>query len=165
LELVPEEFSLKEVIGEVASVLEPAARKKCIRLMSEIGPRADTVKLDKQRVKQILYNLLSNAVKFTDDEGQVRVTTSAGGPGEVLLKVRDSGIGIRPEDLGNLFVEFQQLEGGRGRRYPGTGLGLALTKRLVVLLQGQISVESAPGKGSTFTVTLPAQLEGSVHHV
>ncbi|MFP5284874.1 MAG: ATP-binding protein, partial [Thermoanaerobaculia bacterium] len=106
-----------------------------------------------------LLNLLSNAVKFTP-RGEVRVELSAqpleGGRFEVRFAVTDTGIGISSPDLERLFVPFQQLDGSASRRYGGAGLGLAISKRLTELMGGEIRVESAPGQGSTFLFTLPA---------
>jgi signal transduction histidine kinase len=115
--------------------------------------------LDLQKFRQIVYNLLSNAVKFTDEGGWVEIGSGLDGAGNLRLSVRDTGIGIRAEDQGRLFVEFQQLDTGSGRQYEGTGLGLALTKKIVELQRGTINVESEPGKGSTFTVVLPLRSE------
>jgi protein-histidine pros-kinase len=103
----------------------------------------------------MLYNLLSNAVKFSHDGGEVDIVVAPGAPGTLRLQVRDQGIGISQEDRGKLFVEFQQLDAGAARRHEGTGLGLALTKRIVDLHRGSIRVDSEPGRGSTFTLELP----------
>ena len=105
-------------------------------------------------MKQILLNLLSNAVKFTPDDGRVDVTAKFD-TDKVEIAVKDTGVGIAPEDQASLFEEFKQLGKDSSRKAEGTGLGLALTKRLVELHGGQIAVESAVGRGSTFRVTLP----------
>jgi signal transduction histidine kinase len=107
----------------------------------------------------VLFNLLSNAVKFTNDGGTVNVLVALHDQTRLRLQVQDNGIGIKAEDFGRLFTEFQQLDSGTDRRYQGTGLGLALTKKIVEFQQGTISVESEVGKGSTFTVILPRSLE------
>jgi len=158
MELFPEKFSLPDVIHEVSAVVSPLAQRKSIVVRCEIAPDVSTVVLDQQKFRQILYNLLSNAVKFTDDGGHVEVLASRVEAQGLSLAVADSGIGIRADDIGRLFVEFQQLDSSAARRYPGTGLGLALTKKLVELQNGSISVMSEPGKGSRFTVTLPHAL-------
>jgi signal transduction histidine kinase len=101
----------------------------------------------------VAFNLLSNAVKFTPDGGRVRVTAHRL-DGEVHVAVSDTGVGIAPEDLPHLFEEFRQVGQGRAQA-EGTGLGLALAKKFVELHGGTIRVESAPGAGSTFTVSLP----------
>jgi signal transduction histidine kinase len=155
MELVPEVFAPSTIIDEVLAVVSPMAQKKHIAISSTIAPSFDRVKLDPQKFRQILYNLLSNAVKFTGDAGRVVVSVEPDDDRMLRLVVRDTGIGIKPEDLGRLFVEFEQLDSSIARRYEGSGLGLVLTKRLVELQKGTISVESEPGKGTTFTIVLP----------
>jgi PAS domain S-box-containing protein len=155
MELSPETFAVPKAIEEVCSVVSQMAEKKKIAIQRKIAPMINSVTLDRQKFKQVLFNLLSNAVKFTADEGQVDIIIGPHEPGQLLLQVRDTGIGIKGEDLGKLFIEFQQLDSSLARRYQGTGLGLALTKKIVEFQKGKISVESEPGKGSTFTVILP----------
>lgn len=111
--------------------------------------------LDEHRFKQICYNLLSNAVKFTDGGGSVEIVATEVEGGNFAVRVTDTGIGIKEEEMKLLFREFQQLDSGASRRYEGTGLGLALTKKMVEMQGGSIRVESEHGKGSTFTVVLP----------
>jgi len=114
------------------------------------------VQADRGRVRQVLLNLLSNAIKFTPDGG--RITVAAGpvdGGSEVRIAVTDTGIGIAAEDQPKLFQEFSQLDASASRKYEGTGLGLALSRRLIELHGGAIGVESEMGKGSTFWFTLP----------
>ena len=111
--------------------------------------------MDQQKFKQVLYNLLSNAIKFTDDSGRVDIIATSRETDRFDLAVKDTGIGIKPEDFKRLFTEFEQLESGAGRRYEGTGLGLALSRRIVELQGGTIRAESEQGKGSRFTVVLP----------
>jgi CheY-like chemotaxis protein len=109
---------------------------------------------DKTRFKQILYNILSNAVKFTPEDGSITVTASYNDQ-EFLFEVEDNGIGIKEEDLEHLFKEFFQIDSSYSRQYQGTGLGLALTKKLVQMHGGNIWVESEYGKGSRFSFSLP----------
>jgi PAS domain S-box-containing protein len=155
MELFPETFSLPAAVAEVCSVLTSLAKQKNIPIRSQLAPTAAQITLDQQKFKQVLYNLLSNAVKFTDDGGHVEIVASMQEADRLRLEVHDSGVGIKAEDFSKLFVEFQQLDTGVARRHQGTGLGLALTKKLVELQGGAITVESEPGKGSIFTVTLP----------
>ena len=115
--------------------------------------------LDQQKFKQVLYNLVSNDIKFTDDGGGVEISAEPLGMRRFKLSVKDNGIGIKPEDIQRLFREFEQLESGASRRYEGTGLGLALTRKIVELQGGVINVESEVGKGSTFSVVLPLTTE------
>ncbi|MBI3886945.1 MAG: PAS domain S-box protein [Opitutae bacterium] len=154
MELFPEEFAVATSIAEVCSVVSPLAKKKSITVTQQVSPGTGRVTLDQQKFKQTLYNLLSNAVKFTADQGRVDVMAEAGA-GELRVRVRDNGVGIRPEDISKLFVEFQQLDSSLARREQGTGLGLALTRKIVELQRGTVTVESEPGRGSTFTVILP----------
>ena len=155
MDLHPETFSVGKAIEEVCSVVGPMAQRKRIAICTEVEAAADNVTLDKQKMKQLLFNLLSNAVKFTDDAGKVNIVADRNSQGRLRLRVQDNGIGIKPEDLGNLFLEFRQLDSGLARRHQGTGLGLALTKKIVEFQNGTIEVESEPDKGSTFTVILP----------
>ena len=103
----------------------------------------------------MLYNYLSNAIKFTPEEGQVTIRLRAEGEDAFRLEVEDTGRGIEPEDLGRLFVEFQQLDAGLTKQYQGTGLGLALSRRIVEAQGGRVGVHSIPGQGSTFFAILP----------
>jgi len=112
------------------------------------------VTADRGRLRQVLLNLLSNAIKFTTDGGRITLSAQVAGD-RVRVAVSDSGIGIAPDDQQKLFREFVQLDGSASRRYEGTGLGLALSKRLVELHGGAIGVESQLGKGSTFWFTVP----------
>jgi len=159
LELNSETFRLADAIQEVCAGVSPTAQTKHIQVRVEIAPGLDTVTLDEQRFKQILYNLLANALKFTDDGGKVDVLVAPAGPHQFRLTVRDTGIGIKPEDIQRLFTEFEQLETGHARRFGGTGLGLALTRKIVEMKGGSISVESEFGKGSTFSVVLPRAIK------
>jgi PAS domain S-box-containing protein len=155
IDLHPETFSVGEAIKAVCSAVEPMAQRKKLAISIKVESSADEVTLDKQKLKQVLFNLLSNAVKFTEDGGSVNIIGNLYDESRLRLQVQDSGIGIKPEDLDKLFIEFRQLDSGPARRHQGTGLGLALTKRIVEFQGGTIEVESKPGKGSTFTVILP----------
>jgi two-component system sensor histidine kinase/response regulator len=155
MELNPEEFCLGKAIEEVCSIAKPIAQKRSIHIEVHVAPEIDGVRLDQQKFKQVLYNLLSNAVKFSDDGGLVEVFATTEDEHCFRLLVRDTGIGIKPEDIQRLFKEFSQLDSGISRRHEGTGLGLALARRIVELQGGTIGVESEFGKGSGFTVVLP----------
>ena len=158
VDLAPEAFSLRECIAEVSGVLRPLLVEKKLNCSEVIELVDDRVTLDGQKIKQVLYNLLSNAIKFTSEGGQIAIQVAAAGDERIAVVIRDTGIGIKPEDLGRLFVEFQQLDGGSTRRFQGTGLGLALTKKLVALHGGTIHVASEFGRGTTFTVHLPRRI-------
>jgi PAS domain S-box-containing protein len=155
MEFYPERFDLSQAIDESCSVVSTLAQKKNITLSRETAPGIGTVILDRGKFMQVLYNLLSNALKFTDHAGTVQIASAMSPQQQLLITVTDTGVGIRAEDLPKLFVEFQQLESGPTRRHGGTGLGLALTKRLIELQGGSISVISQPAQGTSFIVTLP----------
>jgi PAS domain S-box-containing protein len=154
MELFPETFAAAQAIEEVCSVLRPAAEKGSIAMHREISGDLGLVHLDRLKFMQMLYNLLSNGVKFNDPGGEVRIRAQRDGS-NLRLEVRDSGIGMKGGDIEKLFVEFQQLDSSPTRRFSGTGLGLALTKKIIEFQGGRIEVNSKLGIGSTFTVTLP----------
>ncbi|MBZ0156758.1 MAG: GAF domain-containing protein [Alphaproteobacteria bacterium] len=178
LELEVGRFAVRDVLASSLVMLREKALKHSIALGSGIEPGADiSIEGDERKVKQILFNLLSNAVKFTPDGGAVRVTArpsqrgSSRNPysdppvdtpvpsGEMIeISVADTGIGIRPEDRERLFKPFSQIGSPHANACEGTGLGLALVKKLVKLHGGEIAVESEPGRGSVFTFTLPVVL-------
>ncbi len=162
MDLRPEAFSVGKAIKEVCSVVGPMAQQKKVAINSEIAPSADEVTLDRRKLKQVLFNLLSNAVKFTDEGGRVNIVADLCDETHLRLQVQDTGIGIEPEDLAKLFTEFRQLDTGLARSHQGTGLGLALTKKIVKFQQGTIEVQSEPGKGSTFIVILPRVSERKI---
>lgn len=159
MDVFPERFHLERVMDEVCAVIAPIAKAKDILVRKHLADDMETVTLDLQKFKQVLYNLLTNAVKFTENGGYVDIVATLYDDTRLQLDVRDTGIGIRPEDLDKLFVEFQQLDGFAARSREGTGLGLVLTRKLVELQGGSITARSEPGRGTTFTVVLPLQLE------
>jgi signal transduction histidine kinase/DNA-binding response OmpR family regulator/CHASE3 domain sensor protein len=157
LELVPEELPLRRVMEALARTFEPLARQKKLAFTLQVEPGVPaTVHTDRQRLEQILKNLLSNAVKFTD-AGQVSLTVSADGERNIRFAVRDSGIGIAADQLDRIFDAFHQADGTTSRRFGGTGLGLSISRDLTHLLGGTLVVDSTPGGGSTFTLTLPRE--------
>lgn len=154
MDLTREWTPLALVVDAVQGVIQPLSDKGGVGISIELPEALPDVYIDAVRIKQVLYNLLSNAIKFTPRGGHVRLTATRDG-NELVVKVSDTGVGIRKEDLPRLFREFEQLDSGRGAKTEGTGLGLALTKRLVALHGGRIYADSKPGEGSTFTFTLP----------
>ncbi len=156
IELAPQPFDLQTALEDVAQLAAVRAEAKRVRLVTRYAPAAPRrVVGDSGRVRQILTNLISNAVKFTE-HGHVLAAVEPGAEGEgVLLRVRDTGIGIPAEKLDLLFRKFTQLDGSMARLKGGTGLGLAICRELAELMGGSIFVESAEGEGSTFSVTLP----------
>ncbi|PWU20359.1 MAG: hypothetical protein C5B50_04005, partial [Verrucomicrobia bacterium] len=158
VEIESEPFNFVEVIEEVVQNLTPLAGQKKLRLATELpGPAIEMVG-DRKRSYQVLLNLANNAVKFTD-RGEVKISAQAG-PDQLRVCVADTGIGIKPEQMGMLFEAFRQLDGTARRVYEGTGLGLHLCRRLLTLMRGEIGVESEFGKGSRFTFTLPRHNNG-----
>ena len=155
MELHPTTFDAELAIDEVCSVLFPLVKDKNIIIRREVAVDARSVTLDRRKFVQVLYNLLSNGVKFNDEGGEIRVLVDFDEPGSIRLRVRDTGIGIDNADFSKLFVEFQQLDSGATRRFGGTGLGLALTKKIIEFQGGRIDVESRLNVGTTFTVHLP----------
>ena len=167
----PGPVDLAEVGGDVEQAFRPQAEEKGLELLLDISDDAPrSIVSDTQRLQQILRNLLSNAVKFTES-GRVtlRVTPAAAGmefgvatlddaPGVLAFSVRDTGIGIAGEKLAMIFEAFQQADGTTSRKYGGTGLGLSISRELARLLGGALTVESVPGRGSTFTLYLPESM-------
>jgi signal transduction histidine kinase len=133
--------------------VKPLAEKKGLTLELDIAPALPEITSDMRRVEQILLNLLGNAIKFTE-KGSVH-TECRLREGEVLVRVADTGIGIKESDRDSLFKPFQQIDAQNNRRYEGTGLGLSICQKLLELMGGKIRVESEWGKGSVFSFTLP----------
>jgi PAS domain S-box-containing protein len=166
VELMRSTFSVAKALSEVQTVVKTLANKKNIHLEFGLAPDLPLLLADEAKFKQVMYNLLSNAIKFTPDGGKVFVTADIqnktradGGPtgGALRVAVADTGIGIKAIDQERVFKEFEQVDSSYGRQQQGTGLGLALTKRLIELHGGRIWVKSegVEGKGSTFTFLIP----------
>jgi len=154
LELEEIAFDLEATVRGAQETFAPQAAAKGLAFRLHLDPGAAGVYLgDPTRVRQVLYNLLSNAVKFTE-AGEVSLTVTHGA-GALVLTVADSGIGIAPADLARLFSRFQQVDSSTTRRYGGSGLGLSICRELAELMGGSVTVESNPGSGSRFIVTLP----------
>ncbi len=146
---------LAGLLEEVASLMEPLAREKGLSYTTEVQGELPPVVTDPEKVRQILVHLTGNAVKFTVDGGVVVRLAENGDQEGVRISVRDSGVGIPPEDQRRLFEPFEQLDAGLSRHYGGAGLGLYLSGRYAELIGGTIKVQSEPGEGSEFTLTLP----------
>ncbi len=153
LELTPTQFDAADLIRQVAKTLSPMADAKGLKIVIRVSPNVSEIDADRRRLEQILFNLTNNAVKFTD-KGQVSIEAQVVDE-HLQVSVQDTGIGIREEDLDELFQPFQQIDASIQRRYEGTGLGLSICRRLVDLMGGRIWVESEYGVGSTFTFWLP----------
>jgi signal transduction histidine kinase len=174
--LEPSPFDAAAVFGNVQTIVKTLAARNSIGLAIEVDPNLSTITADEPKFKQIMYNLLSNAIKFTPNGGTIQVMAQRVREGAddaparvdlssaewVRVSVSDTGIGIRPEDRERIFREFEQVDSSYARAQPGTGLGLALTRRLVELHGGRIWVESeGEGKGSTFIFVLPAAVQSA----
>jgi signal transduction histidine kinase/DNA-binding response OmpR family regulator len=162
LDFRPESIDLRQAIGEVGAILRTTAAEKQVRVEIAVDPTIGRVVLDPARLKQVLYNYLSNALKFTPAGGLVTVRAMPEGPEFFRIEVDDTGAGIMAEDLRRLFVEFQQLDAGAAKKHAGTGLGLALTKRIVEAQGGTVGVRSTPGTGSVFHAVLPRRMKGEL---
>ena len=159
LELDPTDFSLRAAVGDTLHALALRAHKKGLELIYQVNPDvADALVGDASRLRQVLLNLVGNAIKFTE-EGEVVVRVEAAGdpaPEDQVglhFVVSDTGIGISPERQERIFGAFEQEDASTTRRYGGTGLGLTIAARLVALMGGKITVDSRPGRGSTFSFT------------
>lgn len=156
LELDVQPVELEALCQSSLRLVREAAAKKHLALTLELDPRVKQIHCDARRLKQVLVNLLSNAVKFTPEGGRISLSSAAEPDLQrVQLTVRDSGIGIAEDKMSLLFQPFRQLDAGLAREYAGTGLGLALVRRLVELHGGSVAAESREGEGSRFTVSLP----------
>jgi signal transduction histidine kinase/DNA-binding response OmpR family regulator/CHASE3 domain sensor protein len=161
LDVRPENVPLGRLLDILGDTFQPVARDKSLELTTTIDDGAPpAIRTDPTRVQQILKNLLSNALKFTE-RGGVSLHVRRGTGGGVAFEVKDTGIGIAPEQHEVIFEAFRQADGTTNRKYGGTGLGLSISRDLARLLGGDLVVESAPGKGSTFTLLLPLEHAGT----
>jgi signal transduction histidine kinase len=161
MELQLEDFALAPLIDGVVKTVEPLAAKNSNQLVVRCDTAVGSLHADQMRLRQALLNLMSNANKFTE-RGTITVDARHGrenGRDWLNIAVTDTGIGMTPEQMGKLFQEFSQADASTTRKFGGTGLGLAISKRFCQMMGGDITVESAPGKGSTFTIRLPRIVE------
>jgi PAS domain S-box-containing protein len=150
-------FGIKELFEEVQAELEPIIKRSNLMVTTKVRGTVPSLRTDRQKVKQIVLNLLSNALKFTP-AGSVTLTASHDARArQVAIAVRDTGVGIPEEDQAKVFEDFRQLDSSPARGYGGTGLGLSICRRLANILGGSIELESSAGRGSTFTLRLPAK--------
>jgi len=146
-------FTISELLDEVIPGMEQLAREKGLTLTHSVAPNLGNLYADKGKIKQVLINMLGNAVKFTE-EGSVKLSVTET-DSDFIFSVTDTGMGIKKEDLGAIFDSFKQVGPAQIAGYEGTGLGLAISKQFIEMQGGKIWAESEPGKGSTFTFTLP----------
>ena len=159
LTLEPSWFDITQSIDRVVKLVQPLAEAKGLTMRVETAPDVNRTFHDQRRVEQVLINLINNAIKFTE-KGEICVQCELD-PDYLTISVRDTGVGIKAEDMGILFETFRQIESGLTRRYEGTGLGLSISRGLIEMMGGRIWAESdGPGKGSIFRFTLPRKKEG-----
>jgi signal transduction histidine kinase len=151
------EFNLNDLIPEVMSELDPVIARSKLAVTPRLSPELPLVHSDRQKVKQIIVNLLSNALKFTHQGGIEIAVEFSEGERLALVSVTDTGIGISTEHHEKIFEDFRQVDDSPSRQYGGTGLGLAICRRLANALGGRITLRSTLGRGSTFTLTVPAE--------
>jgi len=159
MELEAGVFDLCAALDNAVTLVRERAQRGGIELQVQTDSALSTFRGDERKLKQVVLNLLSNAVKFTPPGGSVRVTAAAL-DGSAKIAVSDTGVGIAPEDQETIFEAFRQVGSDVTRKREGTGLGLALARRSVELHGGTIGIQSTPGNGSTFTVTLPIRHGG-----
>jgi signal transduction histidine kinase len=165
MEVRSDDFSVREVCETLAVQMRPMAERKSIELECRLDEAIPLVRQDQGKLRQIVYNLLSNAIKFTPEGGRVILSAKAEGR-SIVVAVADNGIGIAAEDREVIFEKFRQagIPGQSAdvliREHQGTGLGLSIVRELARMLGGDVSLDSEPGRGSTFTVTIPQQLPG-----
>jgi len=157
MELQIETFTLAPLLADVVKTIEPLATKNANQVAIKCDGAIGTLHADQMRLRQALLNLMSNANKFTE-RGTITVDARQE-DGSITISVVDTGIGMTPEQMGKLFQEFSQASSATAIRYGGTGLGLAISRRFCQMMGGDITVESEPGRGSTFTIRLPRIVE------
>jgi signal transduction histidine kinase len=153
----PEPLDLFTLVQETVQMVEPTTAMRGLRLELDGPPAPIAVTTDATKLRQVLLNLLSNAVKFTPPGGSVTVSLARGGAGDLLLRVADTGIGIRAEDIPRAFEAFTQLDGALSRRFQGSGLGLYLSRALAAAQGAELALESAPGAGTTAVLRFPKE--------
>jgi len=160
LEFSPESVRLSTVIGEIRQILQSLTVTKRLSVEVEIAPAVEELVIDPAKLKQVLYNYLSNAIKFTPEDGRIIIRALSYGDEFFRLEVEDTGVGIPPDQIEKLFTEFQQLDASMSKKHQGTGLGLALTKKIVEAQGGRVGMQNSQGRGSVFYAILPRIASG-----
>jgi len=161
LDLAPAPFAPAAFVEEAVELLGPRAQAKGLEICSYVDERLPSRVIgDAARLRQVIFNLVGNAIKFTETGGVSIIAEPGRHPDEIVIAVRDTGIGISPEDQARVFLEFEQADVGSTRKYDGLGLGLTISKRIVERMGGAIALDSTAGAGATFRVTLPLPRAG-----
>jgi signal transduction histidine kinase len=155
MELRYEEIDLRQMAHDILATANPLAKEKQLALHLSLDDDVTSIEADRTRLRQVLWNIMGNAIKFTE-KGSVTLGMRVD-KDVVRVSIKDTGIGIKPEDIGVVFEQFRQVDGSLNRSVGGTGLGMPITKKLVELHGGVINVDSVPGHGSTFWFTLPIE--------
>jgi signal transduction histidine kinase/DNA-binding response OmpR family regulator len=164
LELEARPFALASLVEETVELLAPRAQAKDIEIASFVDDRLPAnVMGDAARLRQVLLNLAGNAIKFTEQGGVAVIVEPGERANDIRFLVRDTGIGLKPEDQARVFRDFEQADGSSTRKFGGTGLGLAISKRIVARMDGRIAVDSEPGAGATFSFTVPLAPADGAH--
>jgi two-component system phosphate regulon sensor histidine kinase PhoR len=148
-----EEIDVAPVLENILRIFDDRLREKHLSVKTDIGQGVPRIKADPFKLEQVFVNLIDNAIKYTE-KGEIAVRIGTTGS-KVIIEVHDSGIGIPRQDLRRVFERFYVVDKSRSRKFGGTGLGLSIVKHIVLLHNGSIDVDSTPGTGTTFTVTLP----------
>jgi signal transduction histidine kinase/CheY-like chemotaxis protein len=161
LDLLPRPFALAAFVEQAVELLGPRAQAKGLEICSYVDERLPSRVIgDAARLRQVIFNLVGNAIKFTETGGVSIIVEPGAAAEEIVVEVRDTGIGIAAEDQARVFLEFEQADIGSTRKFDGIGLGLTISKRIVERMAGSIAVESAPGQGTTFRITVPLPRAG-----
>ena len=165
MEVRAEQLSLGDLFEGLTSIIRPLAEKKQLAVVVTVARDVPIMQTDPGKLQQVLYNFLSNAIKFSPTAGRIDLKAERVDEERVKISVTDQGPGIDPEKQGLIFEKFRQIDGSVTREHGGTGLGLAISKELTVLMGGAIGLQSKPGEGSTFWVTLPVRIEAGAQQV
>lgn len=165
MELYIETFEIPRLIQEVASTVQPLIAKKNNTLYIDCSPDVGDMQADSTKIRQMLFNLLSNASKFTE-QGGITLAVARDTDGQhVLMKISDTGIGMTREQMSRLFKAFSQADASTTSKFGGTGLGLAISRQFARMMGGDITVDSTPGVGTTFTIRMPLQVQDIQHRL